>query len=86
MLEVDGHQAIVAMHGTSLLTEEGEWVEVTVEEVRARAAHADVVLEVAEWSMPSFSSEWLTRQSRLHPQELAADGHSPRRICSRPGR
>ena len=55
MLEVDGEQAIVASPGTSLITEEGEWVEASVEVVRARAAAVDVVLQVAKWSMPPRS-------------------------------
>ena len=35
-----------------LITEEGEWVEATVDVVTARAADVDVVLLFAEWSMP----------------------------------
>ena len=52
VLKVDGEQSIVATLGTSSITEEGVWVEAFVEVIRARAAYVDVVLQVAEWSMP----------------------------------
>ena len=78
VLEVDGQQAIVATPGTSLITEEGEWVEASVELVRARAAYVDVVLEVAEWSMPFVlqasgrCGNLACKQTGIHPGVSAA--------------